>query len=305
MGKVVVVGSFNQDLVFEAARAPGPGETVLGRFRAGPGGKGFNQAVAAARAGADVHFAACIGKDDAGAQAKALASQEGIQGCWQEDAQQPTGCAGIIVDDDGENRIVVAPGANAGLKARFVAQTVREAAPTVVLVQLEVPVATAVSALNAAREVGAIAILNPAPAPDGGAAELLDAADLVTPNRSELDALSGLTDSGLADQCKALGAAAAVVTLGSRGVALYQQDAAQPLREYSSHPVSAVDTTGAGDAFNGALAAALSETGLAGLERGLHSAQAAAALCVTRPGAAEAMPNRQEIDDFIRAGSAT
>jgi ribokinase len=295
MNRVTVVGSFNQDLVFETELAPAAGETRLGQFRAGPGGKGFNQAVAAARMGATVTFVGAVGDDEAGRYAQSLASDLDIQCLLQPEVTASTGRAGIIVEADGENRIIVAAGANLELRPDFVAAAVQQSSPDVVLVQLEIPLESAAAALAAAKSRGAVGILNPAPAPEKSQPELLANAALVTPNETELASLTSHADGSLEDQCAALGVPVVVATLGAEGSALYRKDSILPFQRHAGYSVQPRDTTGAGDAFNGALAAEIARHGLPKIESALRCAQAAAALCVTQPGAADAMPDREAV----------
>lgn len=298
MSRLTVVGSYNQDLFFDTSEAPRAGETVMGSFRSSAGGKGFNQAVAAARAGAETTFIAALGDDDAGRTARQLAQREGIDGCWHTVDDQPTGRAGIVVDARGENRIVVAPGANERLDPAFVTSAIKARPPAVLLVQLEVPSPVVVAALKTARDVGSVAILNPAPAPRDDPAPLLRYATVVTPNTTELDRLAGTDGADVAAVRVRLGVDWLVVTRGDRGVAW--AGARDGEGEIDAYRVSARDTTGAGDAFNGVLAACVAEGGLDSLPMYLHRAQAAAALSVQAAGAAQAMPFRPQIDEFMR-----
>ncbi len=305
MNRVTVVGSFNQDLVFETEAAPAAGETRLGEFRAGPGGKGFNQAVAAARMGADVTFVGAVADDDAGRYAQALASDLNIQCLWQPGIESPTGRAGIIVDAHGENRIVVAAGANLELRPDFAAAAVQQSAPDVVLVQLEIPLETATAALTTSATLSAVSMLNPAPAPAGESAALLRHTSVITPNETELAALISEQSDALEEQCAALGVPTVVATLGARGVALYRKGSILPFQRHAGYSLQPRDTTGAGDAFNGALAAEIARQGLPRIESALRVAQAAAALCVTRPGAADAMPDRDEVAALMASQKST
>jgi ribokinase len=189
MSQVVVVGSFNLDHAWRVARLPGPGETLSGDYASGAGGKGFNQAIACARAGAGTAFVCALGQDAGGMLARQLAAEDRIA-LHAATVAAATGSAGIFVDDAGENSIVVAPGANAGLEAAFVARC-EDAFPgaRVVLAQLETPAAAALEAFARARATGALAMLNPAPADAATFPALLAACDLLTPNQSEFAAL--------------------------------------------------------------------------------------------------------------------
>jgi ribokinase len=286
---VVVVGSANLDLVATTRRLPGPGETVLGSdFAQHPGGKGLNQAVAAARAGASVALIAAIGDDDAGSALISVAEHEGIDvSRVAVVAGAPTGRALITVDERGENSIVVIPGANS--LVRVVSLSPPALAPeTVVLAQLEVPIETVLAAFTAARVAGSRTVLNPAPVPDGGVpSELLALCDVVVPNEHEVELLGGV------DRLVAGGVGAVVLTRGAAGVAV--TEAADGANwTFAAFDVDPVDTTGAGDAFCGTLACRLA-TG-ADLRSAVRSAAAAGALATTVAGAVPSLPVAAEID---------
>lgn len=316
MSKVVVVGSYNQDFVWTTDQLPVPGATRLGTHAGGPGGKGFNQAVAAARAGAATTFITALGADDTAAGARVLAAAEGIDLRDEVHADLATGTAGIFVDATGRNVIVVAPGANAALGAAFVqaqAQAFRGA--RVVLAQLEVNADAVQAALDAAGDAGALAILNPAPANAPTTDTMLAVADVLTPNETEFagmlarhegrtvdaDALSSLPDAELHALCRQLAPrATVVVTLGAAGafVSHGEQLRGDRVAHYRlpARAVTAVDTTGAGDAFSGALAAALAQAAPGQpFADALRFACAFAALSTERPGAALAMPRRADV----------
>jgi ribokinase len=284
---VVVVGSANLDLVASTPRLPGPGETVLGsEFAEHPGGKGLNQAVASARAGATVAFLGSVGNDDAGRRLQSVAAGEGIDvsGITVADGVV-TGRALITVDANGENSIVVIPGANARAHVDALPHA------TVVLAQLEIPVSTLIAAFTAARAAGSRTMLNPAPAPpDGLPAELLSLCDIVIPNEHEVELLGGV------DQLLAGGVAAVVVTRGAAGVTVTEApDAATwSVDAFEVHPV---DTTGAGDAFCGALATRLA----AGddLRRAVRYAAAGGALATTVSGAVPSLPHAADIERLL------
>lgn len=297
---ITVVGSYNTDLIFSSPRLPLPGETVLGRgLRTAHGGKGANQAIAAARLGARVALLGTLGHDAFGESALALLRAEGIETGWVEHSTtDPTGAAAILLDATGQNAIVVAPGANAALTpARVQEAAALLRSSQVVVAQLECPLDAVHAALEIAREGGATTLLNPAPA-QPLPAEMLAMASLLTPNESEAAALSGLpvSDATGAERAaralQARGAHIVVVTLGAEGALLV------PPGTRALHvpaPLTcAVETTGAGDAFSGALAAGLAE-GLV-LERAVRRAVLAASLSVRRPGAAESMPTRAEVE---------
>lgn len=297
-GRVIVVGSVNVDLVVSVERLPVPGETVTGgQFARHHGGKGGNQAVAAARLGAETAFVGAVGGDAFGSEAHAALEQEGIdlRGLVTL-ADAATGVALITVDGSGENTISVAGGANRALTAEHVSsafETLRPRSGDVVLVGSEIPIEATRAALRLGRSSGATTVLNPAPASALDSA-LLALADILTPNRGELAVLTG-------DDAAAAGALAAtlvtldppravLVTLGGDGALLVGDDGATPLHGPS---VTVVDAVGAGDTLNGALAAGLA-TGLA-LDEAARRAVIAATLAVTRPGAREGMPTLAEI----------
>ncbi len=279
---VYVVGSVNLDLVVRVATLPGPGETVTGgTFERHGGGKSANQAVAAARQGATVRMVGAVGSDDLGDEAVADLAGEGVDVSAIARVTAPTGVALIAVDEAGENQIAVASGANNELTPAAVEAALAGAEPGgVVLIGLEVPDAPVLAAARAARAADLQVVLNPAPArplPD----ELLALGPVLTPNEPEAAALSGEADPEAAARAltKRTGAPV-VVTIGPAGALLADGDA---LERIPAPQVEAVDTTGAGDAFNGALAAALAAGG--GLAEAVRTAISAAADSVTRPGA--------------------
>jgi ribokinase len=284
-GSVLVIGSINADLVVTLDRLPEAGETVTGgRFARHGGGKGANQAVAAARAGARVRFAGAVGDDDLGAAAIDELAAEGIdvRAIARLDAE-PTGVALIAVDREGRNQIAVASGANARVDAALVARALAAAplaAHDVVLLGFEVPDEAVVAGARAAAEAGARAILNPAPArdlPDG----LLDHGVLLTPNGLEAAALTGETEPAAAARALARRAdAPVIVTVGADGALLAGPDGIVAI---AAPEVDVVDTTGAGDAFNGVLAAGLAAGDA--LEDAARAAVAAASASVRRAGA--------------------
>jgi ribokinase len=283
--RVIVVGSVNVDLVVTVSHLPAPGETVIGgRFARHHGGKGGNQAVAAARLGAPTWFVGAVGPDDFGTAARDALIAEGVDvsELLTLDAE-PTGVALILVDADGENSIAVAGGANAALSADLVSAALRRANPgrsDVVLVGHEIPTAAARAALRAGRAGGATTILNPAPAA-GLDAETIALADIITPNEGELAAL--IAAGGLT-------ARTVLVSLGAHGARLDTDGSATPI---AAPRVDAVDTVGAGDTLNGALAASLAE-GRSLLESATR-AVTAASLAVTRAGARAGMPTAGEL----------
>lgn len=319
--RVVVLGSYNQDLVWEVDALPVPGETRAAlAFRSGPGGKGFNQAVAAARAGAATSFIAALGDDAHATAARTLAKEEGIDARFQTVADAATGSAGIVVDAAGRNSIVVALGANARLSIAHVeAQADAFRIARVVLAPLESPLPAVLAALRLGRAAGARTILNPAPLHAGLDRAALADVDLLTPNETEAagllarfglpgveaSTLRELPDDALAALCARLPVPAVLVTLGDAGVfiapgarvaeaAFAVQRTRQP-----AFTAKAVDTTGAGDAFNGALAAAWAEAFHTGPASLLAFATEFAGRSTERHGAALAMPRRVEIDTRI------
>lgn len=279
---VCVVGSANLDLVATVDRLPGPGETVSGScFAEYPGGKGLNQAVAAARAGATVAFVGALGDDAAGAALRAVMVADRIDASHVATSAEPTGRALIGVSAAGENSIIVVAGANASVAG--------DALPPakVVLAQLEVPIAAVERALAAARAAGATTVLNPAPAHAIGA-EVLQWCDIVVPNEHEVELLGGV------DHLLSLGARAVVVTLGGDGAALHTADGCTPIAPFAVTPV---DTTGAGDTFCGSLCARLA----AGddLPTALRYASAAGALCTTKAGAVPSIPTHAAVTELL------
>ena len=297
-GSVLVVGSLNVDLVVRAPRQPRPGETLTGDgFATDQGGKGANQAVAAARMGVPVAMIGRIGNDDHGRRMRAALQREGIDAAAVGvDDTLPTGVACIIVSHDGENSIVVVPGANHGLSVAHVdAQAARLAAARVVVAQLETPQAVVLHALRLARNAGALTLLNAAPAA-ALAPDYLQAVQWLVVNEGEAAALVGtpvdeMSQARAAAQAlRALGPSDVVITLGARGLV---HAGAAGVTHHTATAVKAVDTTGAGDTFVGVLAAGLAQ-GLPA-DEALRRGQAAAAIAVTRRGAQAAMPSAAEV----------
>ncbi len=297
MSRVIVVGSINVDLVVAADRLPHPGETVLGgRFARHFGGKGANQAVAAARAGASVVMVGAVGRDANGDDSLAALAAEGIDVSRVRRVDAPTGVAIIAVAADGENQIVVASGANAEVSAADAGLHDLADGPGVLLACLEIPMPSVVAAVAAAKRIGLQPVVNPAPG-QRLPAELLALAPILTPNRDELQAISGTADleAGVRSLAAA-GARAVVVTLGSRGALL--ADGALRV-ELAAPTVEVLDATGAGDTFSGVLAAWLADGNP--LEAAMRAANEAAALSVTRPGARGGMPGRARIEAALGA----
>jgi ribokinase len=302
---IVVVGSSNTDMIIKLARIPRPGETILGgEFSTAAGGKGANQAVAAARAGGKVMFVARVGQDMFGEQAVQGFVGDGINVDYVvRDAASPSGVALIFVAADGENSIAVASGANGKLSPADVAKA--RAAITsadVLVMQLETPLATVAAAAELAAENGVPVILNPAPAqplPDS----LLKRVAILTPNETEAELLTGIkveNEAGARKAAEALrskGVKTVLVTLGSRG-AYVSGDGIDGM--VPGFKVAPVDTTAAGDVFNGALAVALAEG--EPLDRAVRFANAAGALSVTRLGDQPSAPRRADIEALCQTG---
>lgn len=304
---IVVYGSFNADYVWRTARLPAPGETRLGEFSSAPGGKGFNQAVAAHQLGASTLFVGALGRDAGGRMARSVAGELELP-CRLLESDQPTGTACVVVDDEGRNQIVVAPGANwvaSAVDLEFAAADF--SAARIVLTQLECAVDSVMGALHRGRAAGALNILNPAPAPTRALPGLLDAVDILTPNESEFDALLtildgappelpcvNLDDASLHRCCRRLQVPTVVITLGAAGV--FVSHGADQRGDAHAHyrlpppAVQPIDTTGAGDCFNGALAASLAHAPNQAFADHIRFANQAAALSTEHEGAALAMP---------------
>jgi len=306
MINILVVGSSNTDMVIRVPTIPRPGETVLGgEFTMAPGGKGANQAVAAARAGGRVTFVARVGDDVFGERAIANFQADGIDTRFVfRTPDAPSGIALINVDGSGENSISVASGANALLSAGDIEKADEAfAAADIVLLQLETPMETVLAAAKKARVRGVPVILNPAPARPLDD-DLLRLIAVLTPNELEAEFLTGMPvrdESGAREaavRLRARGVVAVVITLGEGGAY-----ASSPKFEgfVPAFKVDPVDTTAAGDVFNAALAVALAEK--EPMRASLRFASAAAALSVTRPGAQPSAPNRAEIGSFLRANA--
>ena len=297
--KIVVVGSFNADLTTYLERMPRPGETVNGdTFVTGPGGKGSNQAVAAARLGAEVTFIGRVGDDVNSKIAYDLWQEEGINTDYVvQDPDHATGVAPIFVDAEGENMIVVVLGANNRLQPSDIDAAKEIIAEVDVLItQLEINYDIVEYALKVAKEAGIITILNPAPAGEISR-DVLELADYITPNETELEALSGKSIKNAIEGARSLLVSdeqTIIVTMGSEGAQFVRQDADELIPIYN---VDVVDTTGAGDAFNGGLAVALAEG--KPIQEALVFANATAALAVTKNGASASMPTRAEVDELI------
>ncbi len=306
MPEIVVVGSLNMDLVVRTPRLPRPGETIIGReFITAPGGKGANQAVAAAKLGAAVGMVGRVGPDDFGRALRTNLRAVGADDTYvfTEDTAS-TGIAIIEVDESGQNTIVVAPGANARvMQADIDAARSMMTSARAVIVQLEIPLETMLHALRLARRANVLTLLNPAPA-QPLSAELLNLADILIPNEIEASLLTGLdvrdfeSAEQAADQLRQRGAHVVVITLGERG-AIAVDDGG--VKRVPAFQVKAIDATAAGDAFVAALGVACA----AGrqLDIALREASAAGALAATKLGAQPSMPTRAELDEFLRHAS--
>ena len=314
MANVVVIGSFNVDHVWTVASLPRPGETLSGEYRSGPGGKGFNQATAAARAGADTLFVCALGDDVGGQLARVLAAADGIALHGQR-SEAPTGTAGIFVDASGRNSIVIGPGANATLSPVFVEQQAAALADARMLLgQLETPENAIAAAFVLARNAGVTTVLNPAPADAMTSTDLLALTDVLTPNESEFcaqlehhtgecvdpDTLAAQSDAILHALCRRLlPHGSVVITLGAAGC--FVSHAESNRRGDAAHyrmPAEAanvVDTTGAGDAFNGALVASMASAPDAAFAMHIRFANRFAALSTETAGAAASMPRLAQV----------
>lgn len=300
---IVILGVFVADTAYRADRAPKMGETIMGNsFALGPGGKGSNQAVAAAMAGGDVHFISKLGRDPFADMALATWKKAGVTPKIIQEDNGYTGAAYIFIEEaSGNNAIIICPGVAGTIDAAFIevhADLIARA--SVFMTQLEQPMPAALRALQIAKEGGATTILNPAPAadlPDG----MLALCDYVTPNESEAEALTGLPVTSV-DEAKLAaqslldkGVGAAIITLGENGALYYDGTNTVHVPVFNAGPV--VETTGAGDAFNGGFATALSQ-GMSPIEA-VRFGCATASISVTRPGTAPSMPARSEIDALL------
>ena len=306
MSRIVVAGSLNMDLVGVASRIPSPGETIMGReFFQAPGGKGANQAFAAARLGGSTSMLGRVGSDAFGRILKANLEAAGCDTSQVKAAPGSSGVALISIDAAGQNAILVAPGANAlYAPADFEQDAQALAGVGLLLLQLEIPIETVIAAAAAGRRAGARVILDPAPAPEALPAELCRQVDIITPNEVEAAQLAGLSAERLslsdaetiAARLLSTGVGAVIIKLGPQGCLVAD---GQTMSRVAAPTVEAVDTTAAGDVFNGALAVALAEQ--AALLEACRFAVHAAALSVTRAGAQPSMPLREEVDRWMSA----
>jgi ribokinase len=291
--RVTVVGSINMDLVVSTERLPGPGETILGSdFQRFGGGKGANQALAAARMGARVTLIGKVGSDEPGEALVGGLQRAGVEVGWIGRADGPTGTAVITVDRQGTNTIVVVPAANHALTPDDVdAARGVIAASDAVLMQLEVPIETVVAAAATAKTAGVPVFLNPSPA-RSLPPEIFDGLAYLVVNETELAALTD--GSGDPSRLFSQGVQRIVLTLGERGARLFDRERGLEVKPFR---VDSIDTTAAGDAFLGALAATVTERGL---DAALETASAAGALATTRMGAQPSLPTVQEVDAFMK-----
>ncbi|MBN2355322.1 ribokinase [candidate division KSB1 bacterium] len=299
--EIVVVGSSNTDMVIKVPRLPGPGETIIGgEFFMAAGGKGANQAVAAAKLQGDVTFVARVGKDIFGAQAIANFKEYGIETKYIiQDDSNPSGIALIFVDAKGENSIAVASGANSTLCEKDVmAATDKIYSAHILLLQLEIPIETVYSATKLAAKMGNKVVLNPAPAQKLDKS-LLTLIDILTPNESEAQFLTGVTvqDEDSAKEAagilRKMGVSDVIITMGAKGAFLMTDTQAKLIPTKS---INAIDTTAAGDAFNGALAYALARND--SLEQAVFFANMVGALSATKRGAQPSMPTLEKVQEF-------
>lgn len=304
MNHILVVGSINMDLIVPSARFPAPGETVLGGdLQIVSGGKGANQACAAAKLGAFTRLVACVGDDLFGRRSMQSLQEAGVDTTLVGVSERFTGTALITVRPDGENSIVLSPGANSSLDAR----TALAALPSlrggdIVLLQLEIPLETVEAVARHAHDCGATVILDPAPI-QPLPPSLLACVDYLTPNQTEAAALLGLEETALTDLAAleevaaallAMGCRAVILKLGAQGCFLSGPKGSAYIAAF---PVTGVDTTAAGDVFNGAFAVALSEG--ATPQDAARFGNAASAISVTRMGAQSSVPNRAQTDTFL------
>lgn len=309
MGKhILVIGSLNMDLSITMGRMPAVGETVMGEeLTYNLGGKGANQAYAVGRLGGQVKMLGCVGRDQFGAgQRESLAACGVDVSGLRESEALPTGTAVIYVDAAGSNSIVVVAGANQACDTQYLKENDHLFQwCDYVLMQMEIPMSAIAYAAGRARELGKTVILNPAPAPDLIPAELLSCVDYLTPNETELMKLSGVTGDGMEavrQGAKALmeqGLGRVVVTLGEEGALLADGDG---FRTYPARKAEAVDTTAAGDCFNGAFVVALAE-GMSE-DEAIRFANAASSMAVTKKGAQSSIPSREELEQILGGAKA-
>jgi ribokinase len=309
---VVVAGSYNHDLIFNTHDLPNEGETLMGDLHEGHGGKGFNQAIACHRLGVETTFIGALGEDQFATNARSFAEAEKLACQWQIFEGLSTGLASVTTDDEGHNLIVVAPGANNAMtRGHMERSSAAFESSDVVLVQLEANLGATGRAMTLGRENRCTVIMNPAPVNSAAKVELLQRADILTPNRNEFSwmmaHLFGETipnnwatgnDMQLHEFCRKTGVDTVIITLGQDGSFVSHDDGSRFATDITSYRVTtpavqAVDTTGAGDSFNGALAAAISRGDR--FRDALDFASKAASISTTRPGAAPSMPTAGEM----------
>jgi ribokinase len=303
--RIVVVGSYNKDLTIRTNQLPKKGETVLGKLiNSGPGGKGANQAVAATRAGAEVSFIANVGMDHNGDDAIETLHNQGVEvRLVKKDKDLPTGMATIVVNSQGENCIVVIPGANSNLTPQDIIQFEHEFSNfDLMLLQLESPIETVITAASLAQKNGIKVILNPAPA-QNFSTELLENINIITPNRIEAELLTGMkinSESSMKNTSSFFhehGVELVLITLGAEGVFVSYNGFNELIH---AHEVDVVDSTGAGDVLNGVFAAILNNN-FSGLKESALFASQAATLSVQKVGAQPSIPFLSEIHTFIKS----
>ena len=305
---ITVVGSLNMDLVTYTSRMPAAGETIIGKsFRQIPGGKGANQADAIAKLGAEVKMIGCVGCDGMGTALLDSLRNDGVDVTMVKRVDGiSTGIASITVDSSGSNSIIVVPGANGRLSIEDLQASLEAIENSeIVVAQLEVPIETVRFAIKTAKQMGKLTILNPAPAAELED-EFLSNVDILVPNETELELLSGIRIHNEAELERAAqllinkGVQELIVTLGSKGCVHLNKPGS---KAYPAYKVDAIDTTAAGDSFIGALAAAISEGKT--LEEAIRFATAVGALTVTKEGAQSSLPFRKEVEAFIRLSAET
>lgn len=299
---IVIVGSSNTDMVIKADHLPAPGETILGgAFFMTQGGKGANQAVAAARLNGQITFIAKVGTDVFGRQSVQLYKEDGIDTSYiTTDENSPSGVALITVDENGENCIAVAPGANGTLNVDDISKAQEVLAnASIILMQLEIPLVTVEYVANLAESTNVKLVLNPAPARTLSD-DILSKVSIITPNKKEAEMLTGIkiTDNESAKEAAKIlagkGIETIIITMGGEGALIFHNNTYEVV---PASKVKAVDTTAAGDVFNGALVVAISEGN--DMTQAVRFANSAAAISVTRLGAQSSAPRRDEVEALI------